>query len=117
MSLDFYISQVKRCPHCGGEIEGDDTHDQNITHNLAGMADAAGLYKLLWRPEENGIVKAGQLIEPLQLGIALMEANPERFRAMDAENGWGTYDQFVPWLKQLLTACREYPDGLVRASR
>ncbi len=117
MSLDLYIETTKLCPHCGGIIEGDEIYSQNITHNLADMADAAGLYKPLWRPEENGIERADMLIQPLMDGIAAMKANPAKFKLMDAENGWGTYKDFLPWLDRLLEACQKYPEGRVRASR
>ena len=47
--------------------ESDYVYSANITHNLTKMADEAGIYECLWRPEEIGITKAGQLIEPLCL--------------------------------------------------
>src|SRR5260221_6791232 len=37
----------------------------NITHNLGLMARECGLYEPLWRPVENGITHARQLVEPL----------------------------------------------------
>ena len=45
----------------------------NITHNLTKMASAAKIYSILWRPQEAGIKKAGQLIEPLEVGIKRMK--------------------------------------------
>lgn len=89
----------------------------NITHNLNRMADEAEIYKEVWRPEENGITTAAQLIEPLRRGIAAMKADPIRFKLFDAPNGWGVYEDFVPWLERYLAACEEYPTALVRASR
>lgn len=37
--------------------------------------------------------------------------------AYDSQNGWGTYDQFLPWLEQLLNACRENSDARIEVSR
>ncbi len=34
----------------------------------------------------------------------------ERYRALEPENKWGTYDNFVPWVERYLAACEEYPD-------
>lgn len=34
-----------------------------------------------------------------------------------AANGWGTYDDFVQWLKKYLEACREHPEAKIRARR
>jgi hypothetical protein len=90
---------------------------QNITHNLTVMASEGGIYAVVWRPEESGIKTATDLIEPLTKAIADMTADPERFKKHNAPNGWGTYDQFVPWLQTYLDACKEYPDALVHASR
>ena len=113
MSLDVYLTTPK-CPHCGHSRE---THWQNITHNLGRMAGEAGIYAHLWRPEEIGITKAAQLIEPLLAGIAMMKADPGRFKKHDTPNGWGTYDQFIPWLERYLEACKENPDSDVSVSR
>lgn len=91
--------------------------DHNITHNLGKMADAAGFYKYLWRHEEMGIETAQQLIEPLINGIAELVANPDKYRPLSASNGWGTYEQFLPWLRRLLQDCKNYPYALIGASR
>jgi hypothetical protein len=125
MSLDIYLSRgedrISPCPHCDGTGQlnhgPEAVYEANITHNLGEMAEAAGIYGCLWRPEEHGITKAGQLIEPLAAGLAALKADPERFEAHDAPNGWGTYRDFVPWVECYLEACRENPDADVRASR
>lgn len=88
----------------------------NITHNLGRMADEAGIYSCLWRPEEIGFTKAEQLIHPLSEGLKRMKENPTHYKQFSAENGWGTYDQFIPWIERYLNACIEYPDALIRVS-
>jgi hypothetical protein len=117
MSLDITLSPPSRCPHCGHPLRGGDTHSQNITHNLVAMAEEAGLYKVLWRPEEIGITHATQLIDPLRKGIAAMKADRPRFEKHNSSNGWGVYEQFVPWLEELLEACVANPDHEVSISR
>lgn len=121
MSLDVYLSrkatEQQDCPHCGQPYYPDNTYHANITHNLGKMADAAGIYGIVWRPEENGITTAGQLIEPLEKAIADMKARPEYYEQFNSPNGWGTYENFVPWLDKYLAACKEYPDAEVEASR
>ena len=98
------------------EIE-DEVYSSNITHNLGKMADVAGIYEALWRPEEIGINKARQLIEPLTAGLAALKADPAKFRAHNPPNGWGTYEGFVLFVEKYLAACREYPDADVSVSR
>lgn len=92
-------------------------YDANITHNLVEMADAAGIYKALWRPEEIGITKASQLIEPLEKGLALLLADPDKYKQFDSPNGWGLYVNFVPFVQRYLNACKEYPHAIIRVSR
>lgn len=122
MSLDLYLEDAPReirceCGRVLGEIPAQEIYTANITHNLARMADEAGIYKHLWRPEQVGVSKAGELIAPIRDGMELMRAEPDRFREFDASNGWGTYEDFLPWLAQLLGACELNPDAYVRVSR
>lgn len=112
MSLDLYLTPDP-CPHCG---RGDDRYCFNTTHNLTVMANAVGLYEPLWRPEKIGITKAEQLIPHLEAGIAELKAKPAKYKKLDSPNGWGTYENFVPILVQLLIKCREMPSASVRAS-
>ena len=108
MSLDVYLS----CPCCATLLFG-----ANITHNLGAMADAAGLYTAVWRPEEIGIATAAQLVEPLREGIERLRAAPATFRALNPENGWGSYELFLPLLEEYLATCVAHPAALVRVSR
>lgn len=91
--------------------------EHNITHNLAAMAEAAGIYRHLWYPEDLGITKAQQLIEPLTTGLALLESDPPRFRVFDAPNGWGRYEHLVEFVTKYLAACIADPDAEVSVSR
>lgn len=97
---------------CDGEV-----YSANITHNLNRMAEAAGIYEACWRPEEIGVTKAGELIPRLRDGLAKLRSDPARFRAYDASNGWGTYEDFVPWVAEYLAACEDHPEATVSVSR
>lgn len=92
-------------------------YSANITHNLNKMADAAGIYKHLWRPDEIGVKTAAELIEPLTEGLARLKADQTHFEQFNARNGWGLYKHFVPFVEQYLEACREHPHALVSVSR
>jgi hypothetical protein len=121
MSLDVYLEvDVEVLSRRDGKIpliESRCVFDANITHNLTEMAEEAGIYKHLWRPEEIDITTAEQLIQPLEDGLLLMKSDPERFIAYDAPNRWGTYEQFLPWVERYLEACKKYPQARVRVSR
>jgi hypothetical protein len=92
-------------------------YHRNITHNLGKMADAAGIYKHLWRPEEIGVERAKDLIGPLTRGLEHLRAEPETFKVHNPANGWGDYDGLVAFVSDYLSACKSYPEATVRASR
>lgn len=89
----------------------------NVTHNLGRMARAAGVYMPLWRPEECGITKARELVAPLSAGLAALESNLAGYRALNPENGWGTYEGLVAFVREYLEACRRWPDAEVSVWR
>lgn len=107
MSLDIWFENNQE----------EELYSKNITHNLNKMAMEAGFYQALWRPEEIGLTKASELIPYLETGIAEMIQRPTHYQEFDASNGWGTYHDFLPWLAELLEACREYPESLIKISR
>jgi hypothetical protein len=101
-------------------VEIDESHTvfwNNMTHNLGRMANAAGIYKYLWRPDEIGVTHAHQLIEPLQHGLKRLTSAPDMFRAFNPSNGWGTYDGLIVFVSEYLDACEAYPEASVHVSR
>lgn len=93
--------------------ETNEVYSRNITHNLNTMAEEAGIYKAMWRPEEIGIERAKQLIEPLEVGLEKLKADPERFKEFNPSNGWGTYEGLVDFVEDYLSACRRWPEAKV----
>lgn len=108
MSLDVYLYT---------ESAEEAVYHSNITHNLNKMASEAGVYKALWRPEEVGITKAQQLIEPLTAAATTLVTNKSKFEKFDATNGWGTWENLVIFVAGYLQACKDYPDARVEVSR
>jgi hypothetical protein len=94
-----------------------DVYSANITHNLGHMAEAAGIYRYLWRPEELGITHARDLIPALEGGLERLQADPEYYQQFNSPNGWGTYEHFVPFVERYLEACRENPNAKIGISR
>ncbi len=107
MSLDVRLMVTE--PH---EIYG-----ANITHNLVKMGSAAGLYYPLWRPHEIDCTKAKHVISLLRTGLEDLEADPERFKKMNPDNGWGTYDGLVAFTRNYLKACIDNPEADIEVSR
>lgn len=94
-----------------------DLYSANITHNLNTMADEAGIYIALWRPDEIGIGTAAALIPILEDGLALLRDDPNRFAKFNPENGWGSYGGLVEFVEKYIAACKRYPTATVHAWR
>jgi len=107
MSLDVYLE----------DEDGNELYSRNITHNLNKMADAAGVYKVLWRPEEIGIKYASQIIEPLTEGLTKLVVNKQEFEQYNPKNGWGDYEGLVMFCADYLQACKDNSDALISVSR
>lgn len=107
MSLDIYITATVPTR----------VFDCNITHNLAPMARAAGLYDAMWTPKESGFARAGDLRAALAAGIRAMHTDPQRFQAMNPANGWGDYNGLLGAACDLLRACEKYPEAEITTSR
>jgi hypothetical protein len=131
MSLDVYLLglEVKvvhtlRCPDCWTEHNHDAIHEPqlywaNITHNLNKMADEAGIYHALWRPEElpSPATRASDLISLLERGLIALKKDPNHFRTFNPSNGWGDYSGLVTFVENYLAACKEFPEARIRVSR
>lgn len=103
MSLDFCLTQDKQ-----------EVFSRNITHNLGKMAYEAGIYNVLWHPEENGFIKAKDCIPVLSKGLIELVTNKAKYEAFNSKNGWGMYEHFVPFVTNVLSACAEYPEAEIR---
>ena len=119
MSLDIYLDKKGTITWADGTTEEHavEVFSRNITHNLTDMAEAAGIYKALWRPEELDIDTAEDLIPLLELGLHTLKESPDHYKTFDAPNGWGIYTHFVPFVEAFLTACKQHPKSTISISR
>lgn len=99
------------------EEETDEVFHAKITHNLGKMANAAGIYEALWRPEEIQVTHAHQLLVPLAQGLLSLLENREKYEEYNPKNGWGNYDTLVAFVSNYLTACIQYPNATVKTDR
>ena len=106
MSLDVRLIQ-----------KGEEVYWSNITHNLGKMAQACGVYYACWRPEEINCKKAKHILPMLKAGIEVLKAEPKHYKKFDSPNGWGLYENFLPWLKNYAKACEENPEAKIEVSR
>lgn len=103
-------------------VENADGQCWNYTHNCNGMANAVidysyeqrpvfqevfGGYKSWWKHLDGMTGLQGALF--LSEIIDGLRADPDRFRAMEPENGWGGYDGFLRILTEMRDAVTEAP--------
>lgn len=120
MSLDVYLTRKKWVSYDEGKThteQNETVYNANITHNLGKMAGEAGVYIALWRPEEIGKKKAGEIVELLEKGLADLKARPEHFEKFNSPDEWGMYGDFVPFVQKYLKACKKYPDAIIAVSK
>jgi len=98
-------------------LETIEVFEGNITHNLVDMAEKAGLYYCIWRPEEQGIKIAKDLIDPLERGLKDLTDKPEKYKLYNPPNGWGSYETLVSFIDRYLAACKENPEAEIYAWR
>jgi len=112
MSLDIYLKE--------NQIRDEDSEELywcNITHNLTEMADEAGIYEVLWRPDESGYIQGKDIREKVIDGFCKLLNNPEHYKKFDSDNGWGTYDDFLGFCFEYIKALNEFPESYIFVSR
>lgn len=79
----------------------------NYTYNCSGMFVRANSKRLSLR-ELHGMTctKAEPILAEV---VENMQKNPAEYKAMNPENGWGSYDTFLPYLENFLKQCRANP--------
>ena len=139
MSLHVELIRKRWISYDAGKtLEEEDkiVYSANITHNLNKMATAAGIYEALWRPyllkteidfgddyqaemefEESQTILAKELIPVIENGLKALKADPKGYKKFDSPNGWGLYENFVPFVEDYLNACKEYPEAIVKTDR
>lgn len=98
-------------------VDGVSVFELDVTHNLGKMAKKCGVYAVVWRPEENHVSKAKELVEDLTDALFLLDSNSAFFARFAPSNGWGTYEDFKWFLSEYLQACLAYPEADVSVHR
>lgn len=138
MSLDVSLNRIKYVTYDMETFapEKEELFWANITHNLGKMADAAGIYEALWRPymlhkdykhfdiydeeyefEKSVTIYAKDIVDIVEKGLKKMKNKPEYYAKFNSPNGWGLYENFVPWVERYLEALKEYPESIVEVDR
>jgi hypothetical protein len=105
MGVDIYIN----CHHCGHQI-----FEVNYTHNIVHMMHAAAKTSHYdWADDFQG-EPAWRLVPLLARLVSNLKKDPEKYRAMNPNNGWGDYDGMLDdYLGPLMEACNSNPSGIL----
>jgi hypothetical protein len=79
----------------------------NYTHNCNRMANDAAGVKSWWRELDGMSGPEGGAF--LTRVVAGLRADPDRYGAMNPDNGWGDYDRFVAVLDDMRRSVPEWP--------
>ena len=141
MSYDIYLEDPDgRAHRLAGDCPDDADHEcpgrmvdvGNYTYNVAGMfADALsvdpalsmsdGISRIMGFDGSDGpygvhrfhgapcVEAAGPLAE----GVRRMEADPAHYRAMNPDNGWGSYEGALEYLRRFARLCADHPSRWV----
>jgi hypothetical protein len=111
MSLDVYLYAP--------DVDGNEVcvYTGNVTHNLGKMADAAGVYQPMWRPEEIPVTHARDLLPLLSDGLTALAETPIYFQTFNPANGWGSYDGLVRFVREYRDACHFHPSARIETWR
>ena len=107
MSLDVWLTETVT-------IKDSVVVSKNITHNLGEMWRQLGVYDALYNSAGK---KAKDVLPVMREGLRLMVENPGKYKRFSATNGWGTYEQALPWLIELVAEFEEHPNGVIGISK
>lgn len=88
--------------------------NMNITHNLTPMWRKAGIYDALYNSEG---MEANEVLSTLIDGLNDMIANPKEYEKLNSPNGWGLYENAVPWLSELIKGFKDNPKAIIEVSK
>lgn len=104
--------------------DGVTVYSGNITNNLIEMVSAFGknYYLVLWYPEQLealiGVIdiQAKDLLFFYEEILNELIKNRKEYERYNSTNGWGTYDDLLIFLVQLISYCYKYPKAVVHTS-
>jgi len=105
MSYHIYLNCADPCPHCYIDPMG-------FTSNAAAMWLEAAIDGYPRMTDLSGLTSEAAKAVIFEV-IHKMRMDPERFRAYEPSNGWGKYDDFLPFLVRLHMRLDENPHGTI----
>ncbi len=81
----------------------------NFTCNTADMIkEVCGSYPSQWDGK-----RCADMYPVLMQGASLLTNDPEKYRPMQARNGWGTVEQTRDFLRRVAENCKSFPTAVL----
>jgi len=112
MSLDVWLEHP-RCTAC--ERTGEPVLEYSSTYNVSKMWYVLFPKHTSFCPIDSCLAK--DVIPMMQEGVQLAVANRKELEAMNPVNGWGSYETFLKFLRNILAASQDHPDLIWRTDR
>lgn len=92
----------------GGEHPARVGESFNYTYNTSRMLYAVGIdwNELTGKP-------LTEVLPVLKTGLGVLHAEPERFKAMNPPNGWGSYDGLCRVLQEVIAEFEKHPKAVL----
>ena len=84
----------------------------NITYNVSRMVLEACGVTYRWFDG----MECAKALPILHFAWRNLKRNPPHFRRFEPDNGWGTYEQFMPYMTRFYAMARLHPTGIIRVS-
>jgi hypothetical protein len=88
--------------------------DENITRSLNRMTEEAGLYNVIWHPDEINASVASDLVDALVSGLRDLKTDRDRFSGL---SNYGTVEDLTRFVESYLVACLIWPDAKISVYR
>lgn len=108
--MSLGVDLVDVCSSCGHEDRVEITN--GITYNLMPMFREAG-----WDHNELDDWSSEQMLPLAKRVLETLKREPERFRALNPSNGWGSYEDALWFFGELIQACKDNPKYKIAFSR
>lgn len=95
-------------------IDDREVWSYSMSDGLKPMAEAAGLYQVIWNPHELGFTHACQCIPALTSGVVALALDRMEFEEFNHRKDLYTYDDLLRFAQYFLNACRTWPMASVR---
>jgi hypothetical protein len=108
MSWDLTLGG-ERCEHCGRS--DDDGWTANYTHNMNGALREIWGGKDWW---DLSYMTASEALPFVVTAIDALQTDPERYRAHEPGNGWGSVETLLGFLRRVRVALEQRPGDRLR---